>query len=250
MSGDNAGTSTGAGASGKASSKRPQASSEGTTRKAPGGGWRNSKMVRGYLVVYNCLMTYAWSSLLYHLLVACYKTVMSGKYNYRLVHKMFASHLTQLEMVTVLEVFHAGLSLTPSHPCPSTLQFAGRMAAVGLAGIGTAELKGNDNCHLAFIVMSIAWSLADITRYLYYVQGWLLGGRKVGGGLTWARYSLFLVLYPIGFVAEAFLFNALRLVKASEKNPMQYWILGYLCIFPVAFLMMYWHMLKQRSRNL
>lgn len=43
------------------------------------------------------------------------------------------------------------------------------------------------------------WALAELCRVPYYMAG-LLG--QDASALAWLRYSAFLVLYPVGFVAE------------------------------------------------
>ena len=47
--------------------------------------------------------------------------------------------------------------------------------------------------------MVLAWSVTEIIRYAYYVVGVL--GMKFGV-LTWLRYTLFIILYPLGAGSE------------------------------------------------
>lgn len=48
--------------------------------------------------------------------------------------------------------------------------------------------------------MVLAWSAADVIRYLYFATR-LVGGHQYSN-LIWARYSAFYVLYPIGILSE------------------------------------------------
>ncbi|KAJ5666571.1 hypothetical protein N7462_010980 [Penicillium macrosclerotiorum] len=53
---------------------------------------------------------------------------------------------------------------------------------------------------VAYPVMLLAWSSADIIRYLYFAI--IQAGYSVPEFLKWSRYSFFLVLYPIGIGSE------------------------------------------------
>lgn len=48
--------------------------------------------------------------------------------------------------------------------------------------------------------MLLAWSAADVIRYLYFATR-LVGGHQYPA-LVWARYSAFYVLYPVGILSE------------------------------------------------
>lgn len=48
--------------------------------------------------------------------------------------------------------------------------------------------------------MLLAWSAADVIRYLYFATR-LVGGHQYQK-LIWLRYSAFYVLYPIGIASE------------------------------------------------
>lgn len=49
-------------------------------------------------------------------------------------------------------------------------------------------------------LMVLAWSAADTIRYLYFATK-LVGGHQYAN-LTWARYSAFYILYPLGIAGE------------------------------------------------
>lgn len=48
--------------------------------------------------------------------------------------------------------------------------------------------------------MVLAWSAADLVRYLYFATR-LVGGNQYSH-LIWTRYSAFYVLYPVGILSE------------------------------------------------
>jgi very-long-chain (3R)-3-hydroxyacyl-CoA dehydratase len=53
--------------------------------------------------------------------------------------------------------------------------------------------------HPAYTSMLLAWSITEVVRYTYFVS--ILNGFKPRW-LVWLRYSMFYVLYPIGFLSE------------------------------------------------
>ena len=68
--------------------------------------------------------------------------------------------------------------------------------------------------HPAYVSLLTAWSLSEVIRYLFYALNII--DLKVGV-ITWLRYSLFIVLYPIGVVSElTLLYTALPAVKTSS----------------------------------
>lgn len=52
----------------------------------------------------------------------------------------------------------------------------------------------------SYACMVLAWSAADVIRYLYFATR-LVGGHQYQN-LIWLRYSAFYVLYPIGIASE------------------------------------------------
>ena len=63
------------------------------------------------------------------------------------------------------------------------------------------------------------WSLAELIRYPFYLAR-LFGTRLpsiVLSVITWLRYNAFIVLYPVGFVAEVWcVFLAFPYIKVCD----------------------------------
>lgn len=57
--------------------------------------------------------------------------------------------------------------------------------------------------HWAPLVTAAAWACGEVPRYLYYAFK-LQRADGVPYVLRWLRYSLFIVLYPIGIVGASF----------------------------------------------
>lgn len=120
--------------------------------------------------------------------------------------------------------------------------------------------------HWSFSTMMIAWSIAELVRYSYYACN-LLG--QVPRILTWARYNLFLVLYPTGVGSELMMvYTALPFAKAWNVNYYYFLIVASLVYLPgmplqgfwrytgrthflfIGFPVLFSHMLAQRRKYL
>jgi very-long-chain (3R)-3-hydroxyacyl-CoA dehydratase len=50
--------------------------------------------------------------------------------------------------------------------------------------------------------MVASWALVEVPRYLFYMVSQLMPSHKVPYPLFWARYNLFMMLYPTGISGE------------------------------------------------
>ncbi|PWY87884.1 PTPLA-domain-containing protein, partial [Aspergillus sclerotioniger CBS 115572] len=101
------------------------------------------------------------------------------------------------QTLAILEILHAATGLTRSPIFTTFTQIFARSVQVWAINHSFPELTSLSHLYKP---MLFAWSLADTIRYLYFVV--LISGCKVPRGLRWLRYSLFLVLYPIGIGSE------------------------------------------------
>eukprot|EP00474_Spongospora_subterranea_P002914 CRZ03372.1 hypothetical protein [Spongospora subterranea] len=64
-------------------------------------------------------------------------------------------------------------------------------------------------------MLCVAWSCAEVPRYLYYAVN---SFGSVPYPLLWLRYSGFLILYPMGFVAETLcIYNSLGFFFKTQQ---------------------------------
>ncbi|CAJ0626208.1 2376_t:CDS:10, partial [Entrophospora sp. SA101] len=83
--------------------------------------------------------------------------------------------------------------------------------------------------HWAFTSMTIAWSIAEIIRYLYYAFN-LIG--KQPDLLLWCRYTFFYLLYPVGAGSEAVLIFKSIPYSIHRANNAFYWLqVAILCVY-------------------
>ena len=109
--------------------------------------------------------------------------------------------LTVFQAVQIVEVLHCVVGLVPSNPIITLQQTAVKIGIV--CGIVHPFVAPQNSAGVLLVIG--CWSVAEITRYLYYALN-ILG--VVPYLLTWCRYSFFLVLYPIGVVGELLLIYA------------------------------------------
>merc|ERR1719245_2292662 len=95
----------------------------------------------------------------------------------------------------------------------------------------------------------VAWGITEVVRYSFYALKLL--GREIPL-LTWLRYTLFLVLYPLGVLSELFCIHSVvnkwggwdtvGAKYAGYKLPLQ---LAYYSLYVPFFPVLYGHMLHQ-----
>ncbi|KAI0979972.1 hypothetical protein GJ496_003695 [Pomphorhynchus laevis] len=112
-----------------------------------------------------------------------------------------------LQTVAFLEVFHAASKITRANAWITFVQILSRNF------ISWAALYRIENTHdcIGTCIILFAWSLADATRYLFFV---LSSSGICPWIIKWLRYSLFVVLYPIGVQGELnILWNATQVLR-------------------------------------
>eukprot|EP00928_Gymnodinium_smaydae_P072193 TRINITY_DN555_c1_g1_i2.p2 TRINITY_DN555_c1_g1~~TRINITY_DN555_c1_g1_i2.p2 ORF type:complete len:786 (-),score=200.35 TRINITY_DN555_c1_g1_i2:78-2435(-) len=133
--------------------------------------------------------------------------------------------VTFYQNLGLMEVVHAGLGMTRSSAFMTFVQIFSRIFVVAMLNECPSYFKANDTW---IPIMLMCWSLADSTRYVYYAIGTLrdllTSARGVAVAmkmmkvqsvekaddpvfgfpfpLVWLRYSLFIVLYPLGVLGE------------------------------------------------
>lgn len=143
--------------------------------------------------------------------------------------------ITCAQVVAVYEIINAVLARTSSRPLTTLMQVGAR---IGIALALFASL----NLEPVWIIslLGASWAIADLVRYLYYLK-------KDVFAFAWARYQLFIVLYPLGMTLENIV--VYKLIAAAASEPLVYFI-PFVSVYAVLAAVMYQHMLKQRKRFL
>ena len=164
--------------------------------------------------------------------------------------------LTFFQTLQFIEVLHCVVGLVPSSAIQTAMQIFSRLVVVW--GILRPVVEARDS--LGFPLLMSAWSVAEATRYSFYALNLY---DLVPFLLTWARYTFFILLYPVGVTGELLaIYSALRPIARSGlyslpmPNPLNVSfhfevalvgiILSYIPFFP----QLYFYMLAQRKKVL
>ena len=162
-----------------------------------------------YTAAYNSVSVLLWSGVLYY---SC--NDLDIAYKMAIVAQVF----------NLLDIIHAGIGVTKSSVLPAVMQAASRLLSLGFSPGNTSTPK---------MLMLMSWSVADAVRFGYYLQPDMM---------KWPRYSLFIILYPVGFLCELITIYYARVQMAIKWSLLLMW--------PAGFYVMYSHMFKQRSKQM
>lgn len=100
----------------------------------------------------------------------------------------------------------------------TAMQVASRLLLVwGIVYIFPSETAGTST----YTRMLIAWSVTEVVRYSFFTASLYTNG-QVPAFLTWLRYNLFFVLYPLGIYSECkLIYNAIPAARVFYPG-MQY----------------------------
>ena len=164
--------------------------------------------------------------------------------------------LRLLLLMPYMEVIHNTVGIVKSNPFLTFIQVTGRAFVV----IAICDRYQHLHYSIQLSTMILAWNISEIIRYSYYAVN--LAGSQIAA-LTWLRYTLFIVLYPIGAGSElACMITALPDIKRDQSYniPMPnklnvtfnfyYTVLLLMCSYIPLFPQLYGHMLMQRKKIL
>jgi very-long-chain (3R)-3-hydroxyacyl-CoA dehydratase len=177
--------------------------------------------VKMYLIAYNLLSMAGWSAVLY-------KTVQHYLHGGK-VSELFGETgklTTWVQTGAILEIVHSVLRFVKSPVGTTASQVFSRLMLVW--GVLSLFPYPRVTESLFYTTMTMAWSVTEVIRYGFYAAN-LIG--VVPSWLTWLRYSLFYVLYPMGAGSEAVLMYK-SLPYARKFSGALFW-------FEVVLLMFY-----------
>ncbi|EDS35656.1 ptpla domain protein [Culex quinquefasciatus] len=212
-----------------------------------------SAVVKLYLILYNLAQFLGWFYIFVQFVLHFF---VEGKPREALWARV-GSAVYFFQVISFLEFFHALFRLVPSNALITLAQVFGRSMVVVAAIDATPTGKLSPGVPLCVF----CWSLAETIRYSYYLMHLALA--RVPRFMTWLRYTMFIPLYPGGFIGELLsVYWAQDYIGSTDMwsvaMPNRYnftfsfyyftWImaLGYLPLFP----QMYLHMFGQRRKAL
>ncbi|KAJ1927200.1 hypothetical protein IWQ60_003129 [Tieghemiomyces parasiticus] len=200
----------------------------------------SSGPVTAYLVAYNLASMASWAWILYRTALVFLQTG-----DHTQVYAQVGWPLTVVQTFMLLDVVHSALGLVRSPVLTNLVQVASRIIIMWEPLQWFKAPEATTSWFLT--IMICAWGITEVVRYGYYAAN-LLGFQP--RLLTWARYTFFYVLYPLGASSEAaiiyYSLDAARDVSSILYGIAVVEILLYFPLFP----QMYLYMIKQRSKVL
>jgi very-long-chain (3R)-3-hydroxyacyl-CoA dehydratase len=162
--------------------------------------------------------------------------------------------LNTFQTLAVLEVVHSATGIVRSNPFLTAVQLASRVFLIW--GVLYVVPEAQDQIGVLFIC--IAWCITEIIRYCFYMGALV---NVVPYPIQYARYTLFIILYPLGVCGEMLsIYHALPHVRdrgiwsVTLPNPANisfnyFYILIVIALsyFPL-FPKLYFHMLALRRK--
>jgi very-long-chain (3R)-3-hydroxyacyl-CoA dehydratase len=152
--------------------------------------------------------------------------------------------------LAIFEIMNAMLGIVGVNWLLTTIQVLSRFLVVGLLIWIPAE-RWVEISHYStvtgFMLISIAWSITEITRALYYLTE---TGNKPIKAITLCRYTFFILLYPVGVVGEFLVMFAFWEYRQFEVNVINLSLAAIALSYLVFFPKLYMHMWKQRTKKL
>lgn len=205
-----------------------------------------------YLKVYNGVSILLWLFVLYGVLFGEYgwfsenpRSLYIAKSTTEVYPHQFLN-LTQW-FNAIFEVVHSLVGLVPT-PLPTLLlQLTARLLIT--QGISYKLPQSAGNYSWGYALLSFVWSVSDLIKYaFYFAKLFSRKGQSVPAGLTWLRYSAFIVLYPLGLVGEL---HTVYLSLEAAQGSGYYWFLIFALVnYIPGFFFLYGYMLKQRKKVL
>jgi very-long-chain (3R)-3-hydroxyacyl-CoA dehydratase len=149
--------------------------------------------------------------------------------------------------VALLEVLHSAMGWAGGSWWLTALQVASRILVVVLINLLPLDLFTSGLGYYGIVMVSVAWGVTEVVRYAYYRQN--MRGATLGH-LEWARYSLFIFLYPLGVTGEFVIMYAFVNQNGFGLNPITIAFSVIAVLYAVFFPKLYGYMWSQRKKKL
>ncbi|XP_012221184.1 very-long-chain (3R)-3-hydroxyacyl-CoA dehydratase isoform X2 [Linepithema humile] len=159
-----------------------------------------------YLVIYNL---YQFVGFIYVLAVMGIRYSRDGPDFMKETYTTVGNPLKFIQLLQFLEVMHPLFGYTKSSTLVSFLQVGGRGFVLFFMIDGEPRIQNKSVIFYLFLV----WCAIEIVRYPYYILRLL---NIEIAFLTWLRYTLWIPLYPLGFIYEGIII--LRNISYFEET--------------------------------
>ncbi|KAL4570997.1 hypothetical protein LXL04_017747 [Taraxacum kok-saghyz] len=201
-----------------------------------------------YLFFYNSVQALGWAIALFRIVIDFVST--------KSVNNAYASAgdlICLLQTIGFIEVLHGAVGIVPSGFLFPLMQWGGRTHFLLAIVSQLSEVQESPAVFITFV----CWCCIEIIRYPFYALSCL---GNCPSFLTYLRYTIFIVLYPIGALGEMWvMYQSLPVIM--EKNlyanyfsalPFTYhtFVKGVLICYPILWLQLYLYLFKQRRSKL
>ena len=197
------------------------------------------RMKKAWLIGFNVVTLLAW--LIYFVHAAIHGFA---------IDKQGLLLLTIAQGLAIFEILNAILGIAGANWLLTTMQVFSRLLIVGILNWVPAERWMEIDLHstvTGFMLITIAWSITEIVRALYYLTEIL---SKTIEAITFSRYTFFIVLYPIGVLGEFMVMFTFWEWRQFELDLINLSLAGVALSYFVFFPKLYMHMWKQRKKKL
>ncbi|XP_066537239.1 very-long-chain (3R)-3-hydroxyacyl-CoA dehydratase 1 [Hoplias malabaricus] len=208
-------------------------------------------IIIAWLTFYNIAMTAGWL-----VLALAMARFYLQKGTHRGLYRSIARTLKFFQTFAVLEVGHCAIGIVRTSVIVTGVQVSYRIFMVWFITNSIRQVQNQESVLLFLVV----WTITEITRYSFYTFKLL---NHLPYFIKWARYNLFIVMYPLGVIGELMtIYAALPYVRRSGMYSMRlpnkynvsfdyyYFLIIVMLSYIPLFPQLYFHMLRQRRRVL
>ncbi|XP_071490651.1 very-long-chain (3R)-3-hydroxyacyl-CoA dehydratase 3-like [Diadema antillarum] len=205
-----------------------------------------------YLFMYNLIQWIFFSSVFVYSLG---RFILYGKENLEAAYDWVIIPMGIAQIFAFAEIFHVVFGLVKSGISTVLAQVMGRNIVLFLVVMNDPELKHEGMTLYLFLI----WSSVEVVRYPFYMLSCIDYNSEV---VTWLRYTVWIPLYPLGFMAEIIVvILAIPYYTETEKfsfhlpNQLNvsfnfvYYLYCHICIILLSAPSMLSHMWLQRKKR-
>lgn len=152
--------------------------------------------------------------------------------------------------LAIFEIMNAVIGIAGANWLLTTMQVFSRFLIAALLIWIPFETLVDIDSNLpitGFALVSIAWSITEIVRALYYLTDIFNNEIKL---VTFCRYTFFILLYPMGVAGEFLIMYAFWKWREFAIDPINIALALIALSYFVFFPKLYGHMWKQRKKKL
>lgn len=188
--------------------------------------------MKSYLKFYNGIQLLAWT-------FALASTLFDKE--------LFLSTILIFQTIALLEIYHVYKKWSNSSVVFTSVQTLARLYILFLIYklLFSFMFYYDNNNTLSFVIyiLLMAWCLAEIIRYAFYLSQLFEKKTKV---ISWLRYSAFIIIYPVGVCLEMYIIGLSFLI--SQSILFRILLLFSIILYFVMFPKLYTHLLHQRKK--